>query len=566
MRAFFQTFISLLALCVVPSQQIARCLLNREDYLICKYQNNRLVRAENNQYSIHYTRLRQSTSGYLECNVRAKEQLVTNITDLGTQEMRIMYSPGFIKGENYTNQLRIEYLVQCKSDEMALFNMTDLNIQGPENCQDDMGNNRCQDYVQIIRGSFGTTDVCGKTPTTNAVLSLEFGDFTVVFRTSEEVTGVGFQLYSICYRPAERDLPNCFEATEFTSGVCNASNVGSGGNASSVGSGEPPTPRSKRAAKDDNFIDESDDIATSYASLFAGYPSHLKMAADLAKFHHQWNRMRRAAKVKPITENILYNQTVNYTDDTIFIFGPDGVKVDMHKGVKVLQTFDSDGVIEHYVGKVKEDRNPHFFGPGPLKILGRHAFFQLFVIDPRGVVPEPEEQEELLAMNTELLNRVPVENDPVLIDPEPGRGDLSQIPGITRRQATNIAQQNETDREAILAALRNVEACNPVLRAQSRATLSFFRRINATFVDELTTFNMSCSLSNNNTQLMCDSDSVTLPGRTMCRVDNFMPSPCDPFVIEGVTLSPVPSTSVNVTAVNCLGQRAEVILQVPVPL
>lgn len=43
-------------------------------------------------------------------------------------------------------------------------------------------------------------------------------------------------------------LTDCFEATEFTSGVCNASNVGSGGNASSVGSGEPPTPRSKRAA------------------------------------------------------------------------------------------------------------------------------------------------------------------------------------------------------------------------------------------------------------------------------------------------------------------------------
>lgn len=32
----------------------------------------------------------------------------------------------------------------------------------------------------------------------------------------------------------------------------------------------------------------------------------------------------------------------------------------------------------------------------------------------------------------------------------------------------------------------------------------------------------------------------------------------DPFAIEGVTLSPVPSVSVNVTAVNCLGQRAEV--------
>lgn len=32
------------------------------------------------------------------------------------------------------------------------------------------------------------------------------------------------------------------------------------------------------------------------------------------------------------------------------------------------------------------------------------------------------------------------------------------------------------DTEAVLAALRNMEACNPVLRAQSRATLSFFRR------------------------------------------------------------------------------------------
>lgn len=53
------------------------------------------------QYSIHHTRLRQSTSGYLECNVRASEQLVTDITDLGTQEMRIMYSPGFIQGEEY---------------------------------------------------------------------------------------------------------------------------------------------------------------------------------------------------------------------------------------------------------------------------------------------------------------------------------------------------------------------------------------------------------------------------------------------------------------------------------
>lgn len=34
----------------------------------------------------------------------------------------------------------------------------------------------------------------------------------------------------------------------------------------------------------------------------------------------------------------------------------------------------------------------------------------------------------------------------------------------------------------------------------------------------------------------------------------------EPFAIEGVTLSPAPSISVNVTAINCLGQRAEVII------
>lgn len=36
----------------------------------------------------------------------------------------------------------------------------------------------------------------------------------------------------------------------------------------------------------------------------------------------------------------------------------------------------------------------------------------------QGIVPEPEEQEELIAMNTELLNRVPRENDPFVIDPD----------------------------------------------------------------------------------------------------------------------------------------------------
>ena len=67
---------------------------------------------------------------------------------------------------------------------------------------------RCQDYVQIIRGAFGTTDACGNQTGDDAVIELEFGDYIVVFRTSEEIRGRGFEMYSVCFKPTERDLPS----------------------------------------------------------------------------------------------------------------------------------------------------------------------------------------------------------------------------------------------------------------------------------------------------------------------------------------------------------------------
>ena len=67
---------------------------------------------------------------------------------------------------------------------------------------------RCQDYVEIVRGLYGVTEECGNTTTSNAVLELEFGDFTVIFRTSEEVRGEGFEMYSLCFKPAEKFLPS----------------------------------------------------------------------------------------------------------------------------------------------------------------------------------------------------------------------------------------------------------------------------------------------------------------------------------------------------------------------
>ena len=57
---------------------------------------------------------------------------------------------------------------------------------------------RCQDYLLIDNGPFGTTELCGNTTT---VLELQTGDFTVYFRTSEEGRRRGFEMYVVCFNP-----------------------------------------------------------------------------------------------------------------------------------------------------------------------------------------------------------------------------------------------------------------------------------------------------------------------------------------------------------------------------
>ena len=65
------------------------------------------------QYSVHHTRLRESPSGFVECNVRAKLQDIADITDLGTEDMRILYSPGFIANDPPRLENRRELLLYC---------------------------------------------------------------------------------------------------------------------------------------------------------------------------------------------------------------------------------------------------------------------------------------------------------------------------------------------------------------------------------------------------------------------------------------------------------------------
>ena len=65
---------------------------------------------------------------------------------------------------------------------------------------------RCQDYILIDPGSFGTTELCGNSTSHDSVLQLQSRNFTVYFRTSEDTVARGFRMLIVCFNPEERDL------------------------------------------------------------------------------------------------------------------------------------------------------------------------------------------------------------------------------------------------------------------------------------------------------------------------------------------------------------------------
>ena len=122
--------------------------------------------------------------------------------------------------------------MNCGVNRLAFFNITTMELEGKETCIDEDGNEkfnkqiscnnsvnnlvlllyRCSDYILIERGTGGTTEVCGNTPGDNSMLQLQSGEFKVFFRTSEENTVKGFQMYIICFLPpSEADLEGTFD-------------------------------------------------------------------------------------------------------------------------------------------------------------------------------------------------------------------------------------------------------------------------------------------------------------------------------------------------------------------
>jgi hypothetical protein len=318
-----------------------------------------------------------------------------------------------------------------------------------------------------------------------------------------------------------------------------------------------------------------------YNDLFSGYPSKLRIRQDVANFHNQWLRQKRqaGADTRVVERIVLFNESVNYTDNTIRITDSDNVETGSYRGVLVLQTFDAEGITTNYVGSVDSEEYPHFFGPGPLVIFGRFAYLQLFLIDPRGLVPNPAEEQELSSLNRVLLDAVPESDDEELEGPEPPIEDFAFLDfdskrkrratkedsvGAHRRRFQRQDEEPVFSESEVFRALRNLEACNPPLRNTALSNLEYFESKEelTEMLKELRRFNMTCSLRQKVVNCtVADGFAPALDISTYCRVNNIGErKECEPFYGPPFELDSTDEIrSVTVEAINCNGQTARVV-------
>ncbi|CAI8006040.1 hypothetical protein GBAR_LOCUS4538, partial [Geodia barretti] len=173
----------------------SRCLLSR---LSCPSKFADMT----DKYYVYFTKLRSircNSTTVTCCERPRKPNFVAPkpITTVGTENTKIIYSPGFIRRKAYPNELYVEYNINCKEGDQAFFSLTYFRLQGKE-CGDGM----CEDFITVDRGDdgFGTQEVCGNSTNPTLVLQLQqSGNFKVKFRTSESNRYPGFEMYIICF-------------------------------------------------------------------------------------------------------------------------------------------------------------------------------------------------------------------------------------------------------------------------------------------------------------------------------------------------------------------------------
>jgi hypothetical protein len=154
----------------------------------------------NNQYSIHFTRR----------NCKAWRSTTKYITTIGTDNTKIIYSPGFIRKRPYPNRIFVEYSIDCSGSDLAFIGFSYFHLPGKV-C------NRCVDYrtdfITVDRGgNFGKLAMCENSINPSLVLDLQrqwSENLRVTFHTSATNRYPGFEMYIICFNPPPRGKRSC---------------------------------------------------------------------------------------------------------------------------------------------------------------------------------------------------------------------------------------------------------------------------------------------------------------------------------------------------------------------
>ena len=119
----------------------------------------------------------------------------------------------------YTNQLLVQYNINCSTNEYIFYHISSLDLQPPDCISDETPrlvqchykykrNNkhnycRCQDYILIERESKTGVEICGNLSSNSkhVLSSFEKSPLKITFRTSETEVFRGFFMSLFCLNP-----------------------------------------------------------------------------------------------------------------------------------------------------------------------------------------------------------------------------------------------------------------------------------------------------------------------------------------------------------------------------
>ncbi|XP_064398749.1 uncharacterized protein LOC135345265 [Halichondria panicea] len=381
------------------------CLHSRVDEFPCTPRHPRTKMPSANEFGNYNTKI-VSFGRLSQCDILNFGHQVLPIP--GNGSTMFISSPGITLNtpKNYSNQKYVVYNISCPAGHLAFFDMTTMQLERANCFHPGKNQMVCRDYVRVNRPGYGYTESCGYVSNQDNQNQLEEGTMTILFRTSVSNRYPGFEATIICFNPEDANQLGCTQNNH------------------------------------------------------PGQDNLERRRADLDEFHRTWMRQRHdmlyrqrgVGAIRFERINVSFGVRVLYNEGKLSFMVEDGMMKfrESIDGIIYLAVFHSNGSrIVYFRGQSRI-----FRGPGPMWIVGPYAYFQHFAIDPRGILPNPEE--------------------------------LVAIGSITAAQRTLIQEDNKRyvkksdmlTNSAILTAIENENACNPVLRTSAVTTITLVQREN----------------------------------------------------------------------------------------